>query len=212
MRIKLLLARSGMFLLLIATTQLHADQLEMQNGDRYVGKVLSLSDDSVTFQSDVLGKIKVPRTKVASLAFGEAVADKKPTTNVARTNSPPASPVAAKPAVPGTNVDLSAALRSLSGNSNLVQQIREQMLATSPEANKKYNELINGLMTGRVSLNDIRREAKSSADQLRAYKRELGPEADDALDMYLEVLDAFLQGSASETTNPRTNTIPVPKK
>ncbi|MGN6552501.1 MAG: hypothetical protein ACTHLW_02050, partial [Verrucomicrobiota bacterium] len=184
MRIKLLLAGAGMFLLLKPTTPLHADQLEMQNGDRYVGKVLSLSDDSVTFQSGVLGKIKVPRTKVASLAFGEAVPDKKPTTNVVQTNPPPANPVAAKPAVPGTNVDLSAALRSLSGNSNLVQQIREQMLATSPEANKKYNEMINGLMTGRVNLNDIRREAKSSADQLRAYKRELGPEADDALDMY----------------------------
>ena len=51
-------------------------------------------------------------------------------------------------------------------------------------------------MTGRLNVDDIRREAKSAADQLREYRRELGPEAGGSFDGYLSVLDHFLKGTA----------------
>ena len=53
-----------------AALWLQADQVEMQNGDRFSGKVFSVSADTVVLQSDTLGKITVPRKKVASLTFG----------------------------------------------------------------------------------------------------------------------------------------------
>jgi hypothetical protein len=46
-------------------------------------------------------------------------------------------------------------------------------------------------------MDDVRREAQSDADQLRALKRDLGPDAGDSLDGYLDVLDDFLNESNS---------------
>src|SRR5437867_4355836 len=47
-----------------------ADQLEMLNGDHYVGKVLSLNTNTIVWQSDVLGTVKLPRNKVLSINLG----------------------------------------------------------------------------------------------------------------------------------------------
>ena len=199
MSAKLLLVSSGVFFIFVAAPSLRADQVEMQNGDRYFGKVLSMSADTVVLESDVLGRINVPRKKVASLALGtNATAPKVApgATQISVSTDHPTT--ASSAALVGTNVDLSAAFRNAGANTNFVRQIREQMLAGSPEAAGKYDELVDGLMTGKLNLNDIRREAKSSADQLRALKHDLGPEAGDSLDVYLNVLDTFLKDTAAE--------------
>ena len=202
MRTKLLFVSSGIFFIFVAAPWLRADHVEMQNGDRYFGKVLSVSADTVTLESEMLGKINVPRKKVASLAFGTNAAAPKAATNVAHISAPTNPPTAASLAVlAGTNADLSAAIRNLGANTNFIRQIREQMLAGSPEAASNYDEMVNGLMSGKLNLDDLRREAKSSADQLRALKRDLGPEAGGSLDAYLDVLDNFLNETAAEPTN-----------
>src|ERR1051325_1070057 len=175
--------------------QLSADQLDMQNGDRYFGKILSMSADTVVLESDVLGKVNVPRKKVTNISLGANGALLKVTTNQALVAPLPAQP--ATPTAVQTNLDLSASLGSLGANTNFIGQIREQMLATAtPETQQKYDEMVAGLMSGKLNMNDLRRQAKSSADQLRAMKKELGPEAGDSLDVYLEILDNFLKESA----------------
>jgi hypothetical protein len=196
-----------------AAPTLRADQLEMQNGDRYVGKVLSMSADTVVLQSEVLGKINVPRKKVASILIGTNAPAHKPANVVPQISQPATSPVATPhTALASTNLDLSAALRNLGANTNFIQQIRQQMLsAESPEANDKYNELVNGLLTGQLNLNDIRAQAKSSAEQLRAYKEELGPEVGDSLDVYLKILEGFLSKTGSAPVPPSTNAPAVAK-
>jgi hypothetical protein len=201
-----------MIFMFVAAPRLRADLVEMQNGDRYSGKVLSVSADTVVLESGVLGKINVPRKKVATLMIGANAATLNTATNVARvfvsTNLPTA---ASSAALANTNVDLSAAFRNLGANTNFVGQIRQQMLAGSPEAASNYDELVNGLMSGELNLNDLRREAKSSADQLRQLKRDLGPEAGDSIDAYLGVLDNFLKETAAEpasaTLQPKSPTL-----
>ena len=39
--------------------RLGADQVQMQNGDRYSGKVLSMTPATVVLQSEVLGKLSL---------------------------------------------------------------------------------------------------------------------------------------------------------
>lgn len=199
MRFKLLFVLSGMIFMFVAAPRLRADLVEMQNGDRYSGKVLSVSADTVVLESEVLGKINVPRKKVATLMIGANAATPNTATNIARvsasTNLPAAVPAAA---LANTNVDLSAAFRNLGANTNFIGQIRQQMLAGNSEAASNYDKLVSGLMTGKLNLDDLRREAKSSADQLRELKRDLGPEAGDSIDAYLGVLDNFLKETAAE--------------
>ena len=86
MKTKLLFV--GLGILFIVTPGLRADLLEMQNGDRYSGKVLSVSADIVVLDSEVLGKINVPRKKVASLAFGTNAAALKLTDDSAPISAP----------------------------------------------------------------------------------------------------------------------------
>jgi hypothetical protein len=193
MKTKLRFLSFGIVFIAIASSPLRADELAMQNGDRYFGKVLSVSVDNVVLQSEVLGRINVPRKNVASLAFG--------TNSIAPNAAVFAAPVSIATNLPtaaalanaaNTNLDLSAALRNSSAGTNVIRQIRDQMLAASPEAAGKYDELVNGLLSGSMSMDDLRREAQSDADQLRALKHDLGPDAGDSLDGYLDVLDDFL--------------------
>ena len=207
MSAKLRFVSSGIFFIFVAAPLLRADQVEMQNGDRYFGKVLSVSADTVVLESEVLGKINVPRKKVATLMIGANAATPNTATNIARvsasTNLPAAVPAAA---LANTNVDLSAAFRNLGANTNFIGQIRQQMLAGNSEAASNYDKLVSGLMTGKLNLDDLRREAKSSADQLRELKRDLGPDAGDSINAYLSVLDNFLK----ETDGQPASAAPAP--
>src|SRR5258708_6586109 len=97
---------------------LRADQVEMQNGDRYVGNVVSLNTEALVMQSDVLGKIILPRTRIAVITLGATT----PTTALLSTNAVPTSPLAV------TNSEIAAAIRKLGPNTNFIPKIRDQFL------------------------------------------------------------------------------------
>src|SRR5437016_5269420 len=100
----------------------NADQIEMQNGERYLGKIVSLTNDTVILQSDTLGAVRLPRGKVAQITLGSA------TPSVVR--PPPARPAAAVdhilPQSRATNTtdDISAALKQLGAKTNFIQQVQ----------------------------------------------------------------------------------------
>jgi hypothetical protein len=168
-----------------ATAVTLADQVVMQNGDRYNGKVVSVSPTNVVFQSDVLGTVNLSRSKVANLTMGLVF----PATNS----------VAATPA-PQTNVapDLSAALRQIGSQSNLANQVRAQFLATaSPEANQKFEQMLSDLGTGKMSIADLRAQAREAANQLRALEKEAGEDSTGTMGLYLSILDNFLAETES---------------
>jgi hypothetical protein len=183
-----------------AVGSLRADQVVLQNGDTLNGKVLSLTTNALILQSDNLGSVSLPRSKVTAIHFGIGAAN----------HSGPAaagSRIQIQPSVPGqTNSasDLSAAVRGIRGQTNLIQQVQSQLLGSaSPEATAKFNELLDGLSTGKIDLNDLRQQAQAAADQLRSLKQDLGPDAKGEADTYLAILDSFLQetGQTIEATN-----------
>jgi hypothetical protein len=199
-------------LLTLTATRSQADQLQMQNGDHYAGKIISVTSNTVVLESDLLGKVTLPRNKVSNLMFGPITA----------TNSSPAASNAtgtftAPAPLPqaGTNADLSSAVHHLDADTNFIQQVRQQMLAgADPAASRKYDELVSGLLSGKLSVDDIRNEAKSSIDQINELKRELGPQADESLDSYLSILQSFVNETASATpapARPSTNSPPAPR-
>jgi len=175
--------------LFIFDTALRADQLTMQNGDVYAGKILSVTSNMIVFQSDVLGKLTLRREKISTLAFSGTISG---------SNSAPTIPakVAAVPKSPNvamTNADIAGTLHNLGANTNFIQQVRRQMLSgTTPDANQKYDEMVNSLMSGQMNLNDLRNQAKTAIQQIQQIKRETGPEADASLDAYLAILQNFV--------------------
>ena len=169
-----------------------ADQVLLQNGDCYYGQVLSLTTNALVFQSDVLGKVTLPRQRVTQVSFG-AYAAAKPTQPQSAVSKPSSLAVTT---LTNSNPDLAKMLRQLGSQTNLLQQVQTDYLdAAGPEADKEFQRLIGGLTTGRISAADIRTEAKSAADQLRSFKQDLGPEFSEALDGYLAILETFLEES-----------------
>lgn len=182
-----------------------AEQIEMRNGDRYVGQVLSLNTDTVVLQNEVLGTVRLPRSKVAQITLGPEAA-----TNSVPQASSANGPVGAA-ATLRTNVapDLPAGLRQIGAHTNLIRQVQGKFLGDAgPEANQKFDELLSGLMSGKITVDDVRAQAKTAADQLRALKRDSGEDAGFAADTYLAILDHFLNetapaaGSATNTPAP----------
>lgn len=162
----------------------------MKNGDLYFGKV-TLTTNSLTLQSENLGTVQLPREKVTSIQLG---------TNQVNVLSvaPPVATSAARPAVVATNQasEVPASLRKLAGQTNLIRQVQSKFLSDAgPEANAKFIELMTGLTTGQLSVDDLRAEARSAAEQVRELQGSLGNEAGSSLDFYLSILDRFLKES-----------------
>jgi hypothetical protein len=177
--------------LTFTATGLRADLLQMQNGDHYSGKIISMTTNSLVLESDVLGKVTLPRDKVSSMTFGAGSTASATTAVPGFTNAAPSAKRAGT--VSGTNTDVTAALRRMGANTNFIQQVRQQMLTgANPAANQKYDELVSGLMSGQMNVNDIRNEAKKGIAQIHQLKQELGPQADESLDSYLSILETFV--------------------
>jgi hypothetical protein len=189
-------------LFLFVADGLRADQIQMQNGDRYAGKVISMTAETIVFQSEVLGRITLPRGKVATINLGAGVA-------------PPGAQAANKArsaslVLTGSNPDISAALHQLGGNTNFIEQIRKQFLSdVGPDANNKFDEMVGGLASGSIDMTKLRAEAKAAADQIRALKAQ-GGDVGESLDSYLVILDNFLKQTAQSTPSaaPPTNGAP----
>jgi Fe-S-cluster containining protein len=195
-------------LLLFSTAgRLQADQIQMLNGDRYAGRVVSLDTNAVVLKSDVLGTLRLPRSKVAAISLGAV-----PATNSPALLLPANAQVRSPAAAPGnTTSNLHPALRQLGASTNLIQQVQKQFLSgAGAEANNKFNELLGGLMSGKLSVDDIRAEAKSAAEQLRALQRETGEDAGFAANAYLAILDRFLKETAPAAL-PTNAPPPLPK-
>ena len=184
--------------LVVGTICPRSDRVEMQNGDRYFGRVLSLNTNTLVLQSDVVGRVNLPRGKVALITLGADIP----------TNAPgaPTSPNSRSAAPTNTVLDLSASLRELGGNTNFIRQVQAQILGgAGPEANNKFNEMVGGLMSGKLTVKDIRAEAQSAAAQLKELKRDLGDDAGWAFDGYLAILENFLNETAPPPAVSSTN-------
>ncbi|MGP8200550.1 MAG: hypothetical protein ACLQU4_13730 [Limisphaerales bacterium] len=191
-------------LLLLIAVGLKADQVQMQNGDRYAGKVLSMTANAVVLQSDVLGRITLPRGKVAAINLGAIATSPVVQPLVARATNQTG---AASLVLTNANPDIAAALRQLGGNTNFIEQIRKQFLSEAgPEANDKFDEMVAGLMSGKIDMNSLRAQAKAAADQIRALKSQ--GDVGEPPDSYLAILDNFLKQTVPPAPAPPTNRIP----
>ena len=193
----------GAVVLCLAALPTQADSVVMQNGDRYNGRVLSVTSSNLVLQSDVLGVVTLSRAKIANVAFGTNVVVNPPTATL----SSPAPAPATMSGRPKTADDISASLRQLGSHTNLIQKVQEQFLgAASPEASAKFTEMLNDLTTGKMTIADLRAQARDVADQLRSLQRESGEDGGFTADLYLSILDRFLQ----DTTPPKGATTNSP--
>ena len=56
---------------LLAVVIANAEEVQLVNGDRITGSVVSLTAKSLTLKSEVLGEIVIPRDKVGAIYLGD---------------------------------------------------------------------------------------------------------------------------------------------
>lgn len=171
---------------------LRADQVVMQNGDTLNGRVVAMNTNILVLQNDNFGAMELPRSKVANILLGTTMAatPAAPATNAIARAQATASPTNSVP-------DIADMLRGIRGQTNLIQQVQSQMPgSSSPEAANKFNELLDGLSTGKIDLDGLRAQAQSAADDLRSLTNGMGPDVGEEADGYLSILDHFLQETA----------------
>jgi len=215
-------------LALSAALPVKADMIELTNGDHYRGKVMGMDSNNVDFLSEIQGRVHLPRNKVAQINFGEAaprpVAGTNTTAPVAvapvtgspvpvaplilyGANSPYAtnSPAAGTPAPAGsaTAEEVVQQMRQQGVQPQLINQVQEQIFGkASPEASQKFEEIMNGLMSGQISVQDLRVQAQSAIKQARDAKKDLGGDAGEMLDGYIGILEKFVAESDPSVSAP----------
>ncbi len=210
----------GLLLLGCGIFNSFADSVEMRNGDRYSGTVVSMTTNQVTLQSETLGTVKLPRSQVAGVSIGTTpepkVASLAPPQKAAFRSAAAAPSPAATNAL---NVELPAMFRQMAGNSNVMNQVKKQFLGDAgPEANAKFDELMNGMMNGSLSVDDIRAQAQATVKQLRSMNTEESQELGGMMETYLGILEKFLnetppsgqQPAAPSANSARSSKSPKP--
>jgi hypothetical protein len=192
-----------------------ADLLELTNGDHYRGVVVSMTRSNLQFQSEIQGLVTLPRDKVAQITFREAVVSHPVAT---ATNAAPrivgAPLILSGPDNPAQHNSAEAVanqMRQQGVDPKLVNQIQEQIFGkANPEAAQKFNETMDGFLSGKISVQDIRGQAIDSIKQIKEARQALGNDAGDMLDGYLSILEKFVQetgpsGSGTTTAQPTSS-------
>jgi len=192
---------------LFSTQSLRGDTVELDNGDVLNGKVLSLDAKQLRLQSDVLGEIAVRREKVVSIHLGDQPSQRRKQADSPRPSAKPTASAASKlPNVPSVDEVLKQLqMEGIDAKTMGAIQGKFPLLAT-PEVKEYFNDKVVGLMTGRLGVQDIRKDAIKVRDEIVDLKKDLGPQAD-ALNGYLSILETFIRhtdpgAATSEKTSP----------
>jgi len=182
-------------LLVACSVPARAEILQLVNGDQYRGTVLGMNASNIVFQSEIQGRVVLPRNKVAQIVLHDVVA--RNTTNSAKSANAPLI-LSGPPSAQAQTVEpVSEQMRRQGVDPKIVDQVQQEIFGKgSPAATAKYNELMGGVMSGRLGVQDIRAEAQKTINQVRAMKKDLGDDAGDMLDGYVSILEQFVAESA----------------
>ncbi|NND99203.1 MAG: hypothetical protein HKN47_17940 [Pirellulaceae bacterium] len=187
-----------------------ADRLQLSNGDEIEGKLLEMSGGTIKFKHPVLGEFTLPRAQVHAIELGEHRGGKRIMSD--GTEAPPETPEEVIDRLVNPAVDKNAVKKLEKGAKHhdtaegVIEQLRREgvdgktmnqlhgMLPGfgSPVVQKHFEDRVTGLMSGSLSINDIRNEAIDARDQLGKLMDDLGPDGR-ALQGYFGILDGFIK-------------------
>lgn len=175
------------------------EAVELRNGDIIHGKVISLDANVLKLQSESFGEVQIQRDKVATIHLHR---------RISKSTNAPAAPTTA-PKSTSSPTDLLQQLQSGKGlNATDWDPIQKQLpLVVTPEVKEFVGDRLGGLMSGRLNILDIRKEAIDAVNQIKDIQKDLGPEAR-ALSGYLSILESFIRKTdptKSEPTDPTKN-------
>jgi len=176
-----------------------ADSVQLANGDILSGRVLGLDDKQLRLESETLGQVNIPRGKIMSITLG---------------NHKPVAPASAsRPSAPTLSPEeVLKQLKTTGVNPKDLNDLHKMLpLLASPEASKYFDDTVKGLLGGKTSIGDIRKEAMRARDELKKATKGLGPDVEAGIAPYLNILESFLR--ETQPAAPKAEkAAPLPKK
>jgi hypothetical protein len=185
-------------LLLFSPAQ--ADTVHCVTGDQIRGKLIAVTESEVRVKSEIAGLLTIPREKVLSIAFDRVAISPRPL-------SLTPSPLNASPT--NTTAELNKALQQV--DPAQIAKVQEEFLSTAtPEAQAMFRETLQGLMSGKINVQDIRTQAQDALKQLNELSADLGDdEVSGLIGTYGALLQNFLKQTAPASTNSSAVTTPT---
>lgn len=179
------------------TISTQAETIYLINGDQIQAKVVSLDEQSLSLQSDILGSLTIPRSKVARIDFVQLLPGAALSGRATQGIHAPATAQTTQPSLP-TSIP---GILNTADQDQLIQQVQQQLLTTAgPEANEMYQELVQGVMAGSVNVPQLKSMAQDTVNQIEELQAELGEDVGFALDGYLGILKGFIQKAERQTS------------
>lgn len=189
-----------------------ADRLQLSNGDEIAGKLIEMSEQKVKFRHPILGELTVDREEIHAIELGDQRGGERIMAD--GTKAAPETPeeVIDRLVNPEMNArkvkELAKKSQQHAGVEGAVEELRRQGVDSnmmmqlhgmlpgfgSPEVQEHFTDRVTGLMSGSLSVDDIRDEAIDARDQLKELMDELGPNGA-ALQGYYGILDSFIKKS-----------------
>ena len=214
------------FLVAAVSSPCFADRLQLSNGDEIQGKLIEMTKGVIKFEHEVLGVFAVPRDRVHAVelgpkrggnritADGREVGPETPEQVIDRLVNPDMNPEAVKKLEKGaprlaTPQDAVDQLRREGVDAKTMTQLHSLLPGFgSPEVQDAFRGRVEGLMTGSLSINDLRNEAIEVRGQLQELMDDLGPNGA-ALGGYYGILDGFIK--KTDPAKPLTPPIIKPR-
>ena len=84
------------------------------------------------------------------------------------------------------------------------------------EANQMFTDLLQGLASGKISVNDVRKQAGDTLKELRELQAEIGDDEDNAiLSSYVSILEKFVKQGLTNHARaiaPKAAPAPAPRR
>jgi hypothetical protein len=172
-------------------SSIRAEEVRLKNGDVVLGKVKSLDETTLILASENFGELKIARNRIAVIRFAAM-----PLYGLDETIPAAPKPALTKPgdkaATATVEDDLTSQLKKLDPTYMKAIEQAFPLLNSSPEAKKYFTDRVEGLMSGKINIEEVRKDAKKVVTELEDLKAELGDETGAALDGYLGILKKFL--------------------
>lgn len=179
-----------------------ADTVQLANGDNVSGHVVSLDAKTLVLKSELLGEVKIDRAKIAAILLGNRPAPSAAQPAPARTSPAvpaPAGQSAAPGSAPAAPKTVDEILKQIQGSGvdpKLSKGLEGDFpLLATPEVRAYFDKTLGGLVSGDLSVSDLRQQAIDVRNQVKELEKELGPEATQALSGYMSILDKFIRES-----------------
>jgi hypothetical protein len=210
---------------LLFVARARADMLELTNGDHYSGTIVAMDATNIQFRSEIQGLLTIPRTKIAAISLrspanvaapGAGASDPAGVTSavISQLSSPPQMPLPRPAARTGPGPDaVISQLKQQGPDAGMMNQIQQQVFGqSSPEATEMFNNMIAGLASGTITVDNIRAQARDAIGQIEEAKKDLGGDSDTGslLDGYAAILQRFVDEAPAPTANPAAKPNPDP--